>query len=258
MQATAPITATTERVFYKDSYLDKLDSTTVVHSDKDENGTFVIFDRTLFHPQGGGQPSDKGFFTIGDRKYSVIGLAEDEKHTYVKHYYEPGSFDLIKAGDEEHTYTRCRYESGVMDLVKVGQVALQVIELEPRRLYARLHSGGHLLADVIHELYPHLEGMKGNHFEGKSCVVFEGKPIPNAAEIKKTVAEKVQEQINANLPVQIIFDEEGRRSIQMGAFSPSGCGGTHVQNTSEIGIFSIRSVGKDSGNLKIGYDIKFV
>ena len=43
-----------------DTYLDKLE-TTILEIGQDENGSYVIFDKTIFHPQGGGQPSDEDY-----------------------------------------------------------------------------------------------------------------------------------------------------------------------------------------------------
>ncbi|CAH1759001.1 11113_t:CDS:2 [Entrophospora sp. SA101] len=52
-----------ERVYYADTYLDKLE-VQILERGKDDNGSYVIFDKTIFHPQGGGQPSDEGYLEI--------------------------------------------------------------------------------------------------------------------------------------------------------------------------------------------------
>ena len=49
----------TERLYYKDSYAAEFDAR-VLGTLKDDNGTGVILDRTLFYPTSGGQPHDTG------------------------------------------------------------------------------------------------------------------------------------------------------------------------------------------------------
>lgn len=45
--------------------------------------------------------------------------------------------------------------------------------MEKRLLFTRYHSGGHLLSLAVNQLYPELDGYKGNHFPGQAFVVFE-------------------------------------------------------------------------------------
>jgi len=56
----------TEELFRNDSYLKELD---VIISDITPEG--LIFDKTIFYPEGGGQPGDEGFVTSDENKMRV-------------------------------------------------------------------------------------------------------------------------------------------------------------------------------------------
>ena len=37
----------------------------------DDKGLYLIFDRSVFYPQGGGQPADQGWVDVGAKEYSI-------------------------------------------------------------------------------------------------------------------------------------------------------------------------------------------
>ena len=61
----------TERVYYTNTCLDKLE-TKILEIGQDENGSYVMFDKTIFHPQGGGQPADEGYLERDNKHYSLL------------------------------------------------------------------------------------------------------------------------------------------------------------------------------------------
>src|SRR5439155_19936212 len=130
---------------------------------KDENGDYVIFDRTIFHPQGGGQPDDQGHFELKNKQFIIKKLSAprnpDEEPYLIKHYYEKD--DLFNMEEQ------------------VNQMVLQKINMETRKLYARYHSAGHLLSNAVNKLHPEIDGCNGNHFPKTAFVIFEGNPLPN-------------------------------------------------------------------------------
>ena len=118
----------------------------------------VVCDRTVFHPQGGGQPSD-------------IGLINDVSVRKVIHTPD-AIIHLCEAPLE-------------------GEVSMAV-DGKTRRLHSRLHSAGHIIGFVGDELGWH--ATKGNHFPGESRVVFEPE---NPKAIQLTEAEVLQSEVNA-------------------------------------------------------------
>ena len=60
----------TELVYLKNTY--EFETTAkLLKFDKDEKGTYLILDRTLFYPQGGGQPSDLGQILVKHLKFNI-------------------------------------------------------------------------------------------------------------------------------------------------------------------------------------------
>ncbi len=224
-QQVGPVTT---RLYYQDTYKEEC-TAKVLETGRDDTGPYFIPDQTVFHPQGGGQPSDKGSAVLAEREFVVVKLVEDGEA--IKHYTEGMEFGL-------------------------GTELTLKIDMESRRVFARLHTAGHLISDVIGQRYPGLTGYRGNHFPGgKAFVVFKGEKFPTKAE----VMENVQPALNAMI-------QEGRttttncesqpRTMQIEGFDALGCGGTHVRNISEIEGITIRSVKKQKGDLKVGYDLK--
>ncbi len=229
-------TLDTYRKYYEDTHLYSLDSKVVsVGEENDEK--YVVFDQTIFHPQGGGQPDDKGSFTINGNEYLVTKLVAP-KDPYaspytIKHFYS----------DEDSVS------------VEAGMQAVQKIDENSRLLFARLHSAGHLLAYAAEEIYPDLKAIVGNHFPKTSFVLFKGTSLPNKEEFKSKVSELVNKLTLQDLSVTNNWNVSPR-TVQFGELAAHGCGGTHVKSSAEIGLFIIRSIKTEKGNLKVGYDVK--
>ncbi|CAB4491599.1 ThrRS/AlaRS common domain-containing protein [Rhizophagus irregularis] len=233
----ATLINSTERIYYRDTYLDNFEAK-IIAIGNDDDGEFVIFDRTIFHPQGGGQPDDQGYFKLKDKQFTIKKLLAPRNPEYdpylIKHYYEKSdSFNMEK---------------------EINQTVLQVINMETRILYARYHSAGHLLSNAVNKLYPELDGCNGNHFPKTAFVVFEGSPLPNLQGLKHKVNDFVNELIKNDLPIKTNWEVKPR-TIQFGDFKSYPCGGTHIAKTSEIGVVVIRNVKKEKGRLRIGYDV---
>ncbi|MCH9626726.1 MAG: hypothetical protein S4CHLAM2_03540 [Chlamydiales bacterium] len=218
----------TTRDYYFDTYKSSVDST-ILSNGKDDTGTYFVPNKTVFHPQGGGQPSDKGTARIGDCTFDVTHLKEVEKE--IRHYVDSDGADAL-----------------------TGTVFLTV-DIAKRTLFARLHSGGHLLSSVVGELYPALQGYKGNHFpDGQAFVVFKGKPLPDKTELQSAVEKRVAELIESRTQM-IVDNDNSPRSVHFEGLETYPCGGTHVRNASEIIGITIRNVKAKKGELRIGYDV---
>ncbi|RZB54867.1 hypothetical protein D0Y65_044685 [Glycine soja] len=115
-------------------------ATLLSHLKEDDDGRHVlILDRTIFYPQGGGQPPDTGFLLIH---------GFDNNKFLVFHY---GFFENL-GGKFEPT------------LEKGKEVSLFVDEFR-RKLNSRLHSAGHLLKICLPRIgLGNLESGKAYHF----------------------------------------------------------------------------------------------
>lgn len=68
----------TEMLYLDDSYAKEFEAT-VVKAD----GKFIVLDKTLFYPQGGGQPSDEGTLSCDGKDYKVVfakKMGDDVSH----------------------------------------------------------------------------------------------------------------------------------------------------------------------------------
>ena len=179
----------------------------------------VILDRTLFHVQGGGQPSDVGF--IGEAR--VLKVVRTE-------------MGIVHLVDRE---------------VDEGTVTI-VVDKELRLLHSRLHSAGHLIGAS-------LEGMgwratKGSHQPGQ-CRVIGVKTDENAAvPTKEAIEAKVNAWIADQLECQVT-QVGGLREVTWGDLKAYPCGGTHVKNTCELKGIVIDSVKFKKGELRIAYQL---
>lgn len=180
----------------------------------------VVCDRTVFHPQGGGQPSD-------------IGLINDVSVRKVIHTPD-AIIHLCEAPLE-------------------GEVSMAV-DGKTRRLHSRLHSAGHIIGFLGDELGWH--ATKGNHFPGESRVVFEPE---NPKAIQLTEAEVLQSEVNALISKKLerrITEIDGLRYVTWGDLRAYPCGGTHVANTEEIGKVCISKIKMKKGQITVSYSLE--
>ena len=150
---------------------------------------------------------------------------------------------------------------GVMTkgMIKTGDKVTLEVDAKKRALSARNHSATHLLQKALRTvLGTHVEQAGSSVNEDRLRFDFTHFSAMTPEELKK-VEEIVNEKIAAALPVvvknmpieeakktgaQALFGEKYGdivRVVNMGDFSIEFCGGTHVQNTSEIAAFKIIS-----------------
>lgn len=178
-----------------------------------EDGYVIELDATLFHPQGGGQPSDVG--TIGGVPVQrVFANGETVWH---------------------RTATP----------VAPGPVTL-CVDGELRRVHARWHSAGHLIG-TAGEAFG-WQPVKAHHWPGEGRITFNG----NGNITTEMLTAKINIWIDENLPRHIDFSE-GNRQVRFGELPAYGCGGTHVCSLREIGKIILTSIKMKKGQLVVSY-----
>ncbi|XP_071730447.1 uncharacterized protein [Rutidosis leptorrhynchoides] len=220
-----------------------------------EDGRHVlVLDSTIFHPQGGGQPSDTGFITNSQFKFLVHDVRS--KNGIVYHY------GVLEKFDEE---------------IKCGVEVWLSVDESKRKLNSRLHSAGHLL-DVCMEKVglTHLEPTKAYHFPDGPYVEYKGTVPQTELQSKQKELEleannlilkggKVSvgvypyEQASALcggcLP-DYIPKESTPRIVKLGDFFGCPCGGTHVSDISDIVNIKITQTRTKKGVTKVYYQIE--
>lgn len=203
--------------------------TTRITSCTERDGlTVLILEDTIFHPQGGGQPADRG---------EIKGPHGNLWVTQVKKR-EDGSIEHI----------------GTMSDGTIEPSEEVLCEIDPnwRQLHSRLHSAGHLLDIVLDQLSIQWQPGKGYHFADGPYVEYLTQEVPDpalAARIETTAATLIA----TNVPTTI--DLQGTKRIVRLGGKPVPCGGTHVQALEEIGSLQIRHIKHKQGVVKIGYSI---
>ncbi|MEF8835586.1 MAG: alanyl-tRNA editing protein [Candidatus Thermoplasmatota archaeon] len=200
---------------------------------------FVVLDRSLFYPEGGGQPSDTGKLRWGDKSAEVVKVE--------------------KKGDVIH-----RLEGKVPN---VGTEVEGEIDWEQRYEHMKLHTAQHLFSATVYDMYQ--ASTVGNQiYTEYSRVDFE--PLDVSSEgfekIEETVNKKIEEGISVNIyeEKRDVLEEkiEGDRVnldllpksidvlrvVDIDGYDICPCAGNHVRNTEEIGgvkITKIENKGKD-------------
>ncbi|MCQ2794664.1 MAG: alanine--tRNA ligase [Bacilli bacterium] len=195
----------------------------------------IIFDKTNFYAEMGGQVADIGSATNKESQISIT--------------------NVIKAPHQQHLH----FVKVAFGKIHIGDSFTLKINKNRRHLIMRNHSATHLLdATLSQVLGPNVE-QKGSfvsderlRFDFNYNSKLDGKTI-------KLIERKVNEQIALALEVEtlvlpieeakklgakMVFTEkygDTVRVVKMGNYSIEFCGGTHVSNTSDIGIFKIES-----------------
>ncbi|CYV46049.1 alanine--tRNA ligase [Streptococcus suis] len=212
-----------------------------------EGQALLVFDQTPFYAEMGGQVADHGF---------VKNAAGDIVATVI---------DVQKAPNGQPLHTVELSAS-----ISVGQTYTLEIETKRRKGVEKNHTATHLLHAALHNIIGEHATQAGSlneqdflrfdftHFEAVT------------AEELRRIEEEVNEQIWNAIPVvtvetdidtakemgaMALFGEKyGKevRVVTIGDYSVELCGGTHVSNTAEVGIFKIlKEEGIGSGTRRI-------
>ena len=198
----------------------------------------VVLDRSPFYGEGGGQVGDCG--TIHAEGAALLEVTATRR---------AGRGVLLHA---------CRVREGRL---ATGTAVIAAVDAARRRDVARNHSATHLLHRALRDALGHTVHQAGS-LVAPDRLRFDftwGAPIP--AEQLAEIEGGVNAQILAPIPVEwfIAGLEDARRMgamalfgekygqrvrvVKMGEQSLELCGGTHVANTAEIGLFHLVSEG---------------
>ena len=197
----------------------------------------IVLDETSFYAEGGGQAGDVGTLENEDAIFEVVDTKKGANNT-IKH------IGFVKKGK-----------------ISVEDKLESKVNKEIRMASARNHTATHLLHEALKQVL-------GDHVNQAGSLVtperlrfdvthFE----PISKEELKVIEEKVNEAILNSLDIKweimnikdakekgamALFGEKyGNevRVVSMGDYSVELCGGTHLNNTSQVGLFKILSEG---------------
>jgi alanyl-tRNA synthetase len=201
---------------------------------KDKKLFQLVFQKTPFYAEGGGQVGDTGIIFNNLEKIGIINT--EKENDLIIHISE-------KLPDEINADFEAK------------------IDVERRRLVENNHSATHLLQAALREVL-------GTHIQQRGSLVNDKYLRFDFSHFKKLEEDEIQrvekivnDKIIANFPkvelrnidieeaktagAMMIFGEKYGKTVRMigfgDNFSKELCGGCHVQNTGQIGIFKIVS-----------------
>ncbi len=205
----------------------------------DDGRQAVLLEQTIFYVQGGGQPADHGKIIRSEiRDQSEGGNAE-----FVV-------TDVRFVDDEVY-----HYGTFVGDRLNVGDAVVLSIDWDRRWLNTRLHSAAHLLDAVMKQQYPEFKPIKSYHFPEGPYVEYQCMGLGDREKMKETIHQALLEYENNAIPLSTDISNLERRMVTIEASNAHSipCGGTHVNNTADIGSISIRKIKIKNGVCRISY-----
>jgi alanyl-tRNA synthetase len=208
----------------------------VAHADQD---TFLIFDRTPFYAEMGGQVGDSGTALIAGQPVEIVDTVKDKFGRYLHKLAQPLDVYLTT-----HATT--------------GAIAELELNLPRRRAISRHHSAEHLVHWALRKVLGSHVRQAGTHKTPERMRFdfshFEAVTPAQLREVEQLVNERILD--NAKVETyETDFDKkpEGTlaffgekygkivRVVDIGGYSRELCGGTHVSTTGEIGLIKIVS-----------------
>ena len=210
----------------------------------------VILPRTCFYIESGGQVSDTG---------KIVSTSEPRWELQVEEMRKPAAGIVVHSG---------RVLRGV---IKVGDGAIARVDAARRRDIMRNHTATHLL-------HAELQAVLGSHARQAGSLVAPDRlrfDFTHPEALTREQIEKIEEGVNRAIlanyrletrikPLQqavaegamALFGEkyaENVRTVTIGATEPISyelCGGTHVEETADIGLFLITGEGSAAAGIR--------
>ena len=203
--------------------------------DEAKEDVLVVLDKTPFYAEAGGQVADTGIIETETATLKVLDCRKTGKGFYV------------------HT---CTLEKG---FVKVMTKATATLDEATRKAIMRNHTSAHLLQAALREVLGGHVHQSGSYVDSER-VRFD---FTHFNAVTKEELEKVESLVNyailsaLDVTTTEMSIEDAKKSgamalfgekygntvrvVKMGDFSTELCGGTHVSNTSHLGLFKIVS-----------------
>ncbi|CAJ2500321.1 Uu.00g031740.m01.CDS01 [Anthostomella pinea] len=219
----------------------------------------VITEQTIFHPQGGGQPSDVGVMKSDTGANFDVSLVR---------------MNAVTEGEVLH-FGRFTDTSSVF---KPGETITQTIDSDKRNLYSRYHTAGHVLGAAVRHLLEkevaNFDEVKASHFPDSAACEFQGLI---EGKWKDAIQTRLDDYISKDMPVEIDFWDEDNfkanglerlipdrsamgmapgekfRVVKMVGAEAYPCGGTHVDSTEQCGKTNVKKISRSKGVSRVGY-----
>lgn len=212
----------TKMVYYDEPDLQEFDASVLWADDRR-----VVLDRTLFYPEGGGQPHDKGRLKVGDKSYHVDYV--DKKNGLIVHHVD--------------------------GKVKTGEVVHGRVDWERRTGHMRHHTATHIVCGAARAVVGQHVWQTGaqkavdharidlTHYKRFTPDELEKiEALANEIVMRNVRLDRVwmkRDEAEKKYGVEIyqggVAPGKDIRIIRINEHDVEACGGTHVGYTSEVG-----------------------
>ncbi|ETN44436.1 uncharacterized protein HMPREF1541_10617 [Cyphellophora europaea CBS 101466] len=250
------------------STLDSADQTLFPRAEQDHR--VVVTTETIFHPQGGGQPSDTGEITSTAATTTTTTTTTAARFSVEMTRLSPSSGKVLHLGRFQDTLT----------LFKPEEEILQTLDTEKRELYSRYHTAGHTLDAAVRHVcgttVANFDKLKASHVPGSAACEFTGlipgerkaaiqarlnELLATKAEVKieywaKDEIERVSQEMCIHLD-DVTLAENGRcRVVNIEGIDVCPCGGTHVASLDKCGRITVTKISRSNGNSRVSYRLE--
>ncbi len=203
-----------------------------------EDKTAVILDKTIFYPEGGGQPSDRGFIN------GIPLLDVQEMDDEILHF--------ISSGDAKN--------------LSQGRAEL-ILDARRRRELSSQHTGQHILSGTILRLLG--AATVSMHMGDETSTIDVDKPgitLEDLASVEDTVQDIIEEDcpiIVHSCPPEDVHSfnlrrvppqgEDVIRVVEIRGYDFTPCCGTHLSSSGKVGIFRVIGADRYKGMTRITF-----
>jgi len=233
----------TQLLYMEDSYAKEADATVISVTDK-----FTVLDKSIFYPQGGGQPSDTGKLIKGGEEFNVV---------FAKKTGSGISLEVDREGLNE------------------GDQVKQILDWDKRYKLMRMHTAAHIVSAIFHKDSGAL--ITGNQLDLEKTRIDFNLENFNREKIDEYIT-KANEIVKKDLPIKIYSmprAEAGQdpslaklakglpegiqeiRVVEIETFDRQADGGTHVKTTGEVGAIEfLKADNKGASNRRVYFTLK--
>ena len=215
----------TSEIFRDDPYKKECEARILDFGDN-----WIILDQTVFYAEGGGQLGDTGLIKAGQQEIQIENTIKE--NNLIKHIFN-SKFDF-----------------------EIGDNVTCIIDWDRRYKLMKMHTSLHLLCSLVNA-----KVTGGSVGDGKGRLDFNLDFKPNKEELKDNLNDLIQgnhditiswisaQELDKNpnlVKTMSVLPPRTNGSIRMVRIGDNidyqPCGGTHVKNTSEIGLVEINKV----------------
>ena len=215
----------TSEIFRDDPYKKECEAKILDFGDN-----WIILDQTVFYAEGGGQLGDTGLIRVGQQEIQIENTIKE--NDLIKHIFN-SKFDF-----------------------EIGDNVTCIIDWDRRYKLMKMHTSLHLLCSLVNA-----KVTGGSVGDGKGRLDFNLDFQPNKEELKDNLNDLIQgnhditiswisaQELDKNpnlVKTMSVLPPRTNGSIRMVRIGDNidyqPCGGTHVKNTSEIGLVEINKV----------------